>query len=76
MTKTKLTLSVDPRIVARAKRFSERHETTVSRLVSEFLEGLEDEERAATPIATRLRGILHDDVKSDEHRVHLEQKHR
>jgi Family of unknown function (DUF6364) len=75
MTKTKLTLSVDPRIVARAKRFSEKHDTTVSRLVSEFLEGLEDEERAATPIAIRLRGVLPVDVKREEHRTHLELKH-
>jgi hypothetical protein len=76
MTKTKLTLSVDPRIVASAKRFSERHETTVSRLVSEFLEGLGDEEGPATPIAIRLRGVLPNDVDRDEHRLHLEQKHK
>ena len=75
MNKTKLTLSVDPRIVASAKRFSERNETTVSKLVSEFLASLEDEERAAAPIALRLRGVLRDDVTRDQHRDHLEKKH-
>ncbi len=75
MPKTKLTLSVDPEVVARAKRFSERNETTVSQLVEQFLASLEDSVEAATPISERLRGLLPSTVFRDEHRAHLDEKH-
>ncbi len=75
MAKTKLTLSVDPAVVARAKRFSQRNETTVSRLVEQFLASLEDSVEAATPIARRLRGVLPSSVSRDEHRQYLDEKH-
>ena len=75
MPKTKLTLSVDPEVVARAKRFSERNETTVSQLVERFLASLEDSVEAATPISTRLRGVLPTTVTRDEYRAHLDEKY-
>lgn len=75
MPKTKLTLSVDPDVVARAKRFSERNQTTVSRLVEEFLSGLEDSVDASTPVSDRLRGVLPTSVSREDHRTHLEEKH-
>ena len=37
MAKTKLTLSVDKALIVRAKRFSQRNDTTISELVSRFL---------------------------------------
>ncbi len=43
MTETKLTLSVDRALVARAKQFSRRNDTTVSELVSRFLASLDDD---------------------------------
>lgn len=49
MPKTKLTLSVDPEVVARAQRFSDRNETTLSQLVEQVLASLED---TGTPTAT------------------------
>ena len=75
MPKTKLTLSVDPDVVARAKRFSARNETTVSQLVEQFLASLEDSVEAATPISTRLRGVLPSRVTRDEYRAHLDEKY-
>ena len=76
MPKTKLTLSVDPDVVARAKRFSERNDTTVSQLVEDFLASLEDSVEAATPISRRLRGVLPASASRDEHRAHLAKKYR
>ena len=76
MPKTKLTLSVDPTVVERAKRFSRRNQTTVSELVQEFLGSLEDSEEAATPVVSRLRGVLPSAVSRDDYRAHLEEKHR
>lgn len=75
MPKTKLTLSVDPTVVARAKRFSRRNQTTVSKLVQDFLASLEDAEHAATPLTSRLRGVLPRDVARDEYREYLKAKH-
>ena len=75
MPKTKLTLSVDARVIERAKRFSKRNETTVSRLVSQFLASLEDEEAPAAPITSRLLGVLPSEVRVEEHREHLLKKH-
>jgi len=76
MPKTKLTLSVDPTVVERAKRFSRRNQTTVSELVQEFLGSLEDSEEAATPVVSRLRGVLPSAVSRDDYREHLDEKHR
>jgi len=74
--KTKLTLSVDAGVVERAKRFSRRNETTVSELVSQFLASLEDDDGHATPIVSRLRGVLPSDVSREDYRARLEAKHR
>lgn len=74
MPKKKLTLSVDEAVVERAKRFSRRNQTTVSRLVTDFLASLETE-AGSTPVVTRLRGILPPTVTRDEYRDHLETKH-
>lgn len=76
MAKTKLTLSVDASVVERAKRFSRRNDTSVSELVSSFLASLEDEGGSATPIVSRLRGVLPSSASRDEHRAHLEARHK
>ena len=74
MSKKKLTLSVDEAVIRRAKRFSKRNETSVSRLVSEFLASLEDDEAVSTPVVSRLRGVLPPSATRDEFRAHLEVK--
>ena len=74
MPKKKLTLSVDEAVVERAKRFSRQNQTTVSRLVTDFLASLETE-AGSTPVVTRLRGVLPSTVSRVEHRAHLETKH-
>ena len=76
MAKKKLTLSVDEAVVERAKRFSRRNETSVSRLVTEFLASLEDEEAISAPLVSRLRGVLPSSVTRDEFLSHLEAKHK
>ena len=75
MAKTKLTLSVEEATINRAKRFSERNQTTVSELVSRFLSSLGDHEEASTPITDRLVGVLPSDTSTEEHHDYLESKH-
>lgn len=74
MPKKKLTLSVDATVIEQAKRFSRRNQTSVSRLVSAFLGSLDDEDRVATPVVRRLRGVLPSTVSWREYRAHVEAK--
>ncbi len=48
----------------------------MSRLVTEFLASLEDEQAISTPLVSRLRGVLPSSVTRDEFRAHLEAKHK
>ena len=74
----KLTLSIDQSVIQRARRYSRRHNVSISRLVTNYLAGL-DEPRGQVPrsrTVNRLRGILPSDVTVDEHREHLVKKYR
>jgi len=76
MALKKLTLSVDEDVIRKAKGYSQRHETSLSKLVSDFLSKLVDSEGTRTPVVSRLRGILPRDVAVEEYRRYLERKHR
>jgi len=76
MALKKLTLSVDEDVIRKAKHYSQRHETSLSKLVTDFLSKLADNEGVRTPVVSRLRGILPRDVDVDEYRRHVEHKHR
>lgn len=76
MAKKKLTLSVDERVIERARRYSARNDTSISKLVTDYLSGLESgSEAGVAPWVQRLRGILPSDASEDEYRRHLEEKH-
>ena len=76
-TRKKLTLSVDEQIIERAHRYSQRHNTSISQLVSNYLSHLAEAEpqQPYSPTVRRLIGILPPDVSLDEHHDHVEQKH-
>lgn len=73
----KLTLSVDPAVVDRAKRFAQSRGTSVSALVERYLDRLTRQPAATVepPVLARLRGLI---AGSDpeQHRRHLERKYR
>jgi hypothetical protein len=75
MTRKKLTLSVDEAAIRRARRYSKRHGTSVSELVSRFLASLDDGEDVETPIVSRLRGLLPPETTVEDYWRHLEKKH-
>jgi hypothetical protein len=75
MPRKKLTLSVEESAVRRARRYSKRHGTSVSELVSRFLGSLEDEPSTGTPIVSRLRGVLRSDASVEDYRRHIAAKH-
>jgi hypothetical protein len=76
MASQKLTLSVDPDVVAAAKRYAAAHGTSVSQLVEDFLAAVSSDNvpSARTPVLARLRGSLRD-VSVEDHRQHWVEKH-
>jgi hypothetical protein len=73
---TKLTLSVNPAIVSRAKRYAKRQGVSVSRLVEGYLASVADEPAATDlpPVIASLRGILKN-ADTDAYRKHLVRKY-
>lgn len=74
----KLTLSVDERVIERAKQYARQRGTSVSGLVEQMLDlaasGFAGSE-VTPPILGRLRGSLKGVDRRDYHR-YLERKHR
>lgn len=61
----KLTLSVNPRVIAQAKRYASRRKVSVSSLVESYLSAIGDEAGSGNsrpqpdpPVLRKLRGIL------------------
>ncbi len=77
-----LTLSVDERVVARAKRYAAARGASVSKLVETYLdliarppEGAGKSRSGTPPVLGRLRGSLRRGSRAD-YRRHLEHKYR
>ena len=74
--KTKLTVRIDRTALDRAKRYAADHNTSLSRLISEFLARLDAEAQPSrTPILSRLTGILPAEAAIEEHHVYLAKKY-
>ena len=74
---SKLTLSIDPDVVQRAKDHARSRGISVSRLVEAFLRALPLRRATVatgTPILRRLRGALRG-VDAESHREHLREKY-
>lgn len=76
-SRKKLTLSVDEQIIERAHRYSQRHNTSISQLVSNYLARLAEAgpHQPYSPTVRRLIGILPSDVSVEQYHEHLEQKY-
>lgn len=74
----KLTLSVDSRVVLRAKQYAKRRGVSVSKMVEGYLAAVAEPPSStaeAAPILRSVRGILkHADI--DDYRKHLAAKYR
>jgi len=77
----KLTLNIDPAVIARAKQYAHQRDTSVSKLVEDFLDVISKPAGKAPakvddpPILRSLQGLLR---KTDEtaYKEHLIKKHR
>ena len=76
----KLTLSVNDKVIERAKGYAARRGTSVSRLVERYLELVSHppkDEGEAPPVLARLRGALKGArVDERDYRRYLRQKYR
>lgn len=80
MPKTTLNLTVDALNVERARRYSERHDVSISRLVDDFLSRLpiEDDDAALQlkgPITRRLFGIAKGGPDEEDYHRYLLEKY-
>jgi hypothetical protein len=77
MEETKLTVRVPRDLVEQAKRYANKHDTTLTRLVEEFLRQLhsEDDHLADAPTVRRLLGILPAEASLRDYHEHMERKH-
>ncbi len=73
---TKLTLTVDPRVIADAKRYAANAGTSVSQLVEDYLAAIVagPTHVTAPPVLARLRGSLRD-VDVEDFRRHQVEKY-
>jgi replicative DNA helicase len=77
---TKLTLRIDKDLIQKAKRYSKKTGTSVSRMVSDYLRLVtareEKKEQELTPRVRRLMGALKGSKLSEEdYKRHLEEKY-
>jgi len=78
MSKQRLNITVDPDIIERARRYTQRHNTSISRLVTEFLAHLptgDESEETLTPTVRRLLGVARGAGDREDYRRHLEEKY-
>jgi hypothetical protein len=75
---TKLTIRVPKQALANAKRYAKVHQTTLTRLISIYLEQFptgSSEILDRAPIVRRLSGLLSPDLSTADYKKHLEQKY-
>ena len=78
MSKQRLNITVDPAVIERARHYTQRHNTSISRLVNEFLSQLpvkHDSEESLTPTVRRLLGVAKGGVDREDYRRHLVEKY-
>lgn len=79
MEETKLTVRVPKGTLAVAKRYAARNNTTLTRLITAYLERIEraetEESEQLSPVVRRLRGSLSGRATEDDYRAYLEDKY-
>ena len=74
---TKLTVRVPRHLLANAKRYAHAHQTTLTELISAYLQHIpaESEILDHAPVVRRLTGLLSPDLSIDDYKKHLEEKY-
>lgn len=74
---TKLTIRVPRQVLEDAKRYARQHDTTLTRLISQYLRrvSMQGDPLADAPIVRGLSGTLSPSVSVEDYRKHLEEKY-
>ena len=74
---TKLTVRVPRHLIANAKRYAQAHQTTLTELISAYLQQIpaESEVLDHAPVVRRLTGLLSADDSTDDYKKHLDEKY-
>jgi hypothetical protein len=77
MNETKMTVRVPRDLLENAKRYARQHDTTLTRLVSNYLRRLSnlDDLLAEAPTVQRLSGALSPDGSEADYQSYLEEKY-
>lgn len=76
MSTNKLTLSIDAATVKKAKRYVAAHGTSLSRLLTQYLDSLPDNAQPPLPPRVkRLAGVLPPQAAIEEYKSHLHDKY-
>jgi hypothetical protein len=77
----KLTLKLDSRVIARAKKYAKKHNTSLSQMVESYFKSVTEEERSGAEITTlvnKLSGVIMlpaDYDYRDDYTDYRDQKH-
>ncbi len=74
---TKLTVRVQRRLLANAKRYAKAHQTTLTELISVFLQQFPNEAEVLdhAPLVRQMTGLLSPEASMDDYKKHLEDKY-
>ena len=77
MNETKMTVRVPRDLLENAKRYARQNDTTLTRLVSNYLLRLsiQSDLLSDAPIVKRLSGVLSQDVSKEDYQSYLERKY-
>ena len=77
MNETKMTVRVPRDLLENAKRYARQNDTTLTRLVSNYLQRLsiQSDLLADAPVVQRLSGVLSQDVSKEDYQSYLERKY-
>ena len=75
--KTKFTLRLPHRLLDKARRYALAHHTTLTRLITAYLEQIPNESDVLdhAPIVRRLTGLLSPNLTPEDYEKHLEEKY-
>lgn len=74
---TKLTVRVPRRLLENAKRYAQVHQTTLTGLISAYLQQIpvDVEELQEAPLVRRLTGVLSPEISLEDYRQYLVEKY-
>jgi len=77
MAEDKLNIRVPKHLLERARRYAAEHNTTLARLVCEYLWRLTGQAgpMADAPTVEQLSGVLSPDASTEDYKAYLEEKH-